>query len=106
MEGKCVASNKNLSIRNSRDIVLNVWEVKITYNCSASSKDKNRQNVQVLNFHADVEIFVKVSASQRSINLEVMKAEAVDIDFIPVGDFYVNNLDLAMFKVDEVLKKL
>ena len=54
LEGKCTASANNLNIRSSRDIALNVWEVRITYNCSASSKDKNRQSIQVLNFNADV----------------------------------------------------
>ena len=28
------------------------------------------------------------------------------MSFKPVGDFYVNNLNLAMFKVDQILQKL
>ena len=85
--GKCTASNKNLSIRNSRDIGLNVWEVKISYDCSAYSKDKNRQDIQVLNFSTDVEILVKVSANSMGLNLKVAKAEAIHATFYSAGDF-------------------
>ena len=40
------------------------------------------------------------------LNLEVARAEVINANFYSAGDFYVNNLDLAMFKMDEVLKKL
>lgn len=59
-----------------------------------------------MDFTADIQLIVEVAALKTELDFTIRTGQALNLSFKPVGDFYVNNLNLAMFKVDQILHKL
>lgn len=59
IDGECKASADRLKIRHGRDSHRNVLELDVTYACTAKTRDRNYQYVDVLNFSADVKFFIE-----------------------------------------------
>jgi len=55
---------------------------------------------------AETRFFIKAYADKLALNFEVASAEALSLEFIPVNNYFVNNMNLALFKFNEVMKKM
>lgn len=106
MKGECKASKDGLKIGTSRDVVGNILVAEVTYECSAYTRKADLQNVTVLNFTANAKIEILVKAGKNSLEFSISQAKVSSPTFSPAGDYYVNNIPLATFKINEVLSKL
>lgn len=73
-------------------------ELDVTYVCTAQTRNRDYKYVPVLNFTADVKIFIEPKADKIELDFTVVGAEVINMDFRPVGSYYVGNLNLALFK--------
>lgn len=106
LDGECKASADKLSIRHSRDLHNNLYVVDVSYTCTAKTRDRTYKYVDVLNFMADVRFYVEAKADKVTLDFTIVDAEAINMDFKPAGSYYVGNINLALFKTNQVLSKL
>lgn len=106
LEGSCTASANGLTMKHAREQVYNMYSVDIEYDCTLTTRDKELRNIPVMNFTADIRLIVEAAALKTELDFKIVTGEALSLSFRPVGDFYVSNLKLAMFKTTEVLHKL
>lgn len=59
-----------------------------------------------MNFSADVRFFIEARADKIELDFTIVDAEAVNLNFKPVGSYFVGNINLALFKANQVLHKL
>jgi len=78
----------------------------VTYNCNLKGTNKEGSTTQVLKFTAGVKIYIVAEASTKTLTFKITQAEMMNLSFQPVGNYFVNNLNLAMFKANSVLRKL
>lgn len=102
----CLASPNNLKIYHGRDTYRNILAMDVTYNCIGQTRNKNIQYVDVLNFTADVKLFIRPAAEKTHLTFTIAEAEVMNMEFKPAGQFYVTNINLALFKANQVLQKL
>ena len=106
LEGECKASADRLLIRHGRDTRSNILTLDVSYTCTAKTRNKTASSVDVLNFAADVKFFIEPKADKIALDFSIQDAEVLNLTFKPVGQYYVGNINLALFKVNEILKKL
>lgn len=49
---------------------------------------------------------MRVSAEKTSLTFTLISAKVLNLSFDPVGIFYVNNVNLALFKANEMMKRI
>ena len=59
-----------------------------------------------MKFESETVYYILVEAGKTKINFSILEADVVNISFKPVGDFYVGNYNLALWKATEVIKKM
>ena len=60
--------------------------------------------MQILKFISTNKIYVQVEAASNSLKFTIVDADIVKLDFEPVGNYYINNNDLAMLKANSVIQ--
>ena len=104
LSGSCNAQQKGLRFTVSNKIFENSYVLDITYNCSIEGANFEDKNMQILKFISTNKIYVQVEAASNSLKFTIVDADIVKLDFEPVGDYYVNNNDLAMLKANRVIQ--
>jgi hypothetical protein len=87
-----------LSIKHGRETRNNILVLSVTYACTAKTRDRSLKYVDILNFTSDVKLMIEPKAEARSITFKVQDIDIVNMEFRPVGQYYVQNINLAMFK--------
>jgi hypothetical protein len=71
-----------------------------------TATSRTTEAVDVLVVLAETRFFIKAYADKLALNFEVVSAEALSLAFIPVNSYFVTNMNLALFKFNEVMKKM
>ncbi len=58
-----------------------------------------------MQFIAETKFYIKAEADKLHLNFEIVDTEVLSLSFTPVNYFIVTNMDLALFKATQVLKK-
>lgn len=61
--------------------------------------------MDILQFIAETRIYIKAFADKKTLNFQVLDADVMSLSFTPVNNFIVTNMNLALFKASQVLKK-
>ena len=80
--------------------------LRANYNCVIRGAGKDGSEQDVLKFTARTQINIKVGISTRSLTFTVSKVDFESISIDPVGNFFVNNKDLFLFKAQKVFRRL
>lgn len=59
-----------------------------------------------MRFTAKTRIFIVVAATTNSLTFKVKAVDIDDLSFEPVGNFFVSNSDLAMWKANRIFQKI
>lgn len=78
----------------------------MTYNCSIKATNKQGTIDQILKFRAATKIYLKAAPTTKTLTFKVIYADIVNMSFEPVGNYFVSNINLAMFKANSVIKNL
>jgi len=105
LEGFCKASKNNLVLKSSRDYNSNTFSLKIDYNCSVKTTTKTAETLDILQFVAETRFYIEASSDKLALNFKIVEAEVLSLAFTPVNYFIVTNMNLALFKATEVIKK-
>lgn len=107
LNGECKALKDNLKISANRNLEGNHLLLEITYDCIVTSRNHNLQSVTVLNFTAETRHEVLLKATTTHLEFSLSRSEVKNANFKPASDkYYVQNMNLAMFKAGHVLAKL
>ncbi len=66
---------------------------------------KTAESLDILQFIAETRFYIKAGADKLALNFEIVEAEVMSLSFTPVNAFIVTNMNLALFKASQVLKK-
>lgn len=75
----------------------------MTYDCTAYTRqtvDSQTKNVTVLNFKANAKIDILLKAGKNSLEFSISQSKVSSPSFQPAGEYYVNNVPLATFKIN------
>lgn len=53
-----------------------------------------------------MKIYIVAEATTKTLTFKIIEADMMNLSFQPVGNYFVNNLNLAMFKANSVLRRL
>lgn len=59
-----------------------------------------------MRFTAKTRIYITAEATTKSLSFKIKEAQFDDLSFEPVGNYYVNNIDLASYRATKVLNKI
>ena len=105
LEGQCKASKNNLVLKSEREFNSNTYSLAIEYNCSMKTTTKTAESLDILQFIAETKLYIRAGADKLALNFEIIEAEVMSLSFTPVNAFIVTNMNLALFKASQVLKK-
>ncbi len=74
LTGDCIASPNNLVIKHGRETARNVLQLDVTYNCVVKTRNKNIAPIDVLNFTAQVRLFIKPQAEKITLDFSIAEA--------------------------------
>lgn len=106
LTGECKASSNDLSLEQSRQFLANSFLLKATYNCVIRSRDKGAQPIDILKFKAETNTYLLLSLGKTMMDWEILDSDIKTIAFDPDSQFHVNDLNLALFKANEVTNQL
>lgn len=76
----------------------NVLALSVTYACTGKTRDRNLRSIDVLNFTADVRFLIQPKAQKINLDFSIVGVDVVNMEFRPVGNYFVTNINLALFK--------
>jgi hypothetical protein len=106
LDGKCTAQKEGLNFKSAREFSENSYMLEVAYNCSVKGTNKDATTAEVMRFKASTRIYIKVEVTTRTLNFRILYADILNLSFQPVGAYVVNNMNLAMFKANSVIKKV
>lgn len=72
--------------------------LSVTYACTGKTRDRNLKSIDVLNFTADVRFLIQPKAQKINLDFSIVGVDVVNMEFRPVGNYFVTNINLALFK--------
>ena len=106
LDGTCSAQKDALRFWSSRDMDTNAYTLNAKYNCSLKGTNKEGSVAQILKFRASTNIVIKADATTKTLTFKIIHAEVENLSFEPVGNYFVNNIDLALYKANSAMKSL
>lgn len=106
LDGECKAQKDRLRLTPSREFDSNTYAFLATYNCTLKGTNTAGSTVQVMKITAKTRIYITVEATTKSLSFKITEAEFDDLTFNPVGNYFVNNIDLAFYRATKILKKV
>ena len=59
-----------------------------------------------MKFTAKTRFYIVAAATAKTLTFKIRAVDIDDLSFQPVGNFYVGNIDLAMWKANRILQKI
>lgn len=78
----------------------------VNYKCNLKGTNKEGTTVPVMKFTAKTKIYIVPSAGSNSLSFKIVAVEILDLSFEPVGNYFVGNFYLAMYRAQNVFQKL
>jgi hypothetical protein len=60
----------------------------------------------VLKFTSKAKFYIQAGVRTKTLTFKIIAAEIVNLSFQPVGSYYVNNVNLALWKANQAMKTL
>lgn len=84
----------------------NTYLLNITYDCYLKTTNMDKQQVNVTKFEARTFFEIKADVERSGLVFQIIDAEVRTFKFTELPDFPVKDMDLALFKGNQAMKKL
>ncbi len=61
--------------------------------------------MDILQFIAQTKFYIRAYADKLALNFDLHEADVLSLSFTPVNSFIVTNMNLALFKANQVIQK-
>lgn len=106
LDGACEAQKDNLKFYSAREFDANNFALLTTYKCSLKGTNLAGSPAQVMKFTLKSRVYVTAEASTKTLDFKISSSIIDDISFEPVGNYFVNNFELAKYRAGKVLSKI
>lgn len=106
LNGSCEAQKEGLRIYASREFKANEYTLDVTYKCSMRATNNQGSETTILKFTSNNKFYINAEATTKTLSFKIILAEVLNLSFEPVGSFFVSNIPLALYKVNQAMKKL
>ena len=106
LDGSCKAQKDDLEFYSAREFDANNYALLVTYKCSLKGTNSQGTTQEIIKFTANTRFYILAGATTKTLTFKLAEAQLDNLSFETAGKYVVNNINLATFKVNQVLKKV